>query len=318
MATKPSSTPRWANSGGAVVEPTSGKKDVGWVVGEKPPAQYLNWIHKLSYEWFEYLSDGIFAGKFGLGSTISPSAISGTTNDWNPTSLSTAAVIRVDLSADATLTGISGGDVNRVLVLVNVDPTFNLFLRHDDGASSTAANRFTLPDSADMLLRPGKAAILLYDSTSSRWRYIGGNAVSKRTCMFAGHDFEALTETLDFDRIIAGSLTSNSASATSFNTGLSLPVGTLVTDITGKIKTSGGGGTRQLKLVSSDWDNETGSDTTTLASASTTTTSTLITLTIASTMPQALSSVTKRYSISWQGVVQGDVLLSARMEYYPA
>jgi hypothetical protein len=62
MATKPSSTPRWANVGGDIVEPAGGKKDVGWVAEEKPPAQYFNWLLNLTWQWLEYLNDGIFDG----------------------------------------------------------------------------------------------------------------------------------------------------------------------------------------------------------------------------------------------------------------
>src|SRR5260221_10162312 len=60
---KPSSLPRWADSGGAITEPSSGKKDVGWVA-EKPPYQYFNWLLNLIYTWLLWLdritsADGI-------------------------------------------------------------------------------------------------------------------------------------------------------------------------------------------------------------------------------------------------------------------
>lgn len=53
---KPASVPRWANVGAAVVEPSSGKKDVGWVAGERPPAQYQNWLQLWTYNWCEWLN----------------------------------------------------------------------------------------------------------------------------------------------------------------------------------------------------------------------------------------------------------------------
>lgn len=53
---KPSTLPEWATDGDAqVVEPTSGKKAIGWVPREHPPAQYLNWWQRLVYEWIEWL-----------------------------------------------------------------------------------------------------------------------------------------------------------------------------------------------------------------------------------------------------------------------
>jgi hypothetical protein len=55
--TKPSTLPRWANVGGSVVEPTEGKKDVGWATQEKPPAQYWNWLLYTIYLWINWLND---------------------------------------------------------------------------------------------------------------------------------------------------------------------------------------------------------------------------------------------------------------------
>lgn len=58
MAPKPSSLPRWANVGGKIVEPPSGKKDVGWVGEEKMPEGFVNWLMNLAYQWFVYVNDG--------------------------------------------------------------------------------------------------------------------------------------------------------------------------------------------------------------------------------------------------------------------
>lgn len=61
MATKPlsSTLPRYADTVSAnparVVEPPSGKKDIGWDVGEKPPAQWKNWLQLQVYNWLVWL-----------------------------------------------------------------------------------------------------------------------------------------------------------------------------------------------------------------------------------------------------------------------
>jgi hypothetical protein len=57
---KPTQLPRWATGVSAVIapEPTEGKKDLGWTVGEKPPRQYQNWWMRRVYEWCLYL-DGL-------------------------------------------------------------------------------------------------------------------------------------------------------------------------------------------------------------------------------------------------------------------
>jgi len=57
---KPSTLPRWANlaAPGDLVDPPSGKKDSGWLTGEKPPHSYFNWWKNLVYLWTVYL-DGL-------------------------------------------------------------------------------------------------------------------------------------------------------------------------------------------------------------------------------------------------------------------
>ncbi|MCK4960592.1 MAG: hypothetical protein KAT00_14365, partial [Planctomycetes bacterium] len=52
---KPDKTPRFATGGSAAVaEPTEGKKDLGWVA-EKPPHQWMNWLHEKVYEWNQFI-----------------------------------------------------------------------------------------------------------------------------------------------------------------------------------------------------------------------------------------------------------------------
>lgn len=61
MATKPlsSTLPRYADTVSGdpskVSEPPSGKKDIGWLVGEKPPAQWKNWLLLQTYNWLVWL-----------------------------------------------------------------------------------------------------------------------------------------------------------------------------------------------------------------------------------------------------------------------
>ncbi len=61
MATKPlsSTLPRWADTVAGdpskVSEPPSGKKDIGWLVAEKPPAQWKNWLLLQTYNWLLWL-----------------------------------------------------------------------------------------------------------------------------------------------------------------------------------------------------------------------------------------------------------------------
>jgi hypothetical protein len=100
---------------------------------------------------------------------ISPSSLSSDQNNWNPTSLSTAAVIRVTASTPVNITGLSGGTDGRIIRIVNIN-SVTVFLK-DESASSTAANRFALV--GDMALGQDQGVTLLYDSTTTRWRSVG-------------------------------------------------------------------------------------------------------------------------------------------------
>lgn len=107
------------------------------------------------------------------GTIISPSSISGTTNDWAPTGLSTADEIRIDASATSTLTGLTGGAAGRQIILKNVSNE-NVTFSHDD-AGSTAANRFSIPAADNWLTIAGRGegVILRYSGAASRWEMIG-------------------------------------------------------------------------------------------------------------------------------------------------
>lgn len=56
--------PEWSNTG---IEPASGKKTSGWTVGEKPPAEYLNWLFNRAYKCLEELRSAVDAnGSSGI------------------------------------------------------------------------------------------------------------------------------------------------------------------------------------------------------------------------------------------------------------
>lgn len=104
-----------------------------------------------------------------FGGDISPSQITSNQNDYSPTGLSTASVIRITTDASRNITGLAGGADGRTVFLVNVG-SFNFVLMDGDTGSSSA-NRFNLE--ADITVRPDCIVQLLYDSTSSRWRAVG-------------------------------------------------------------------------------------------------------------------------------------------------
>lgn len=54
---KPTSIPRWADTSLNVTEPSSGKKDEGWLVGEKGISSWENWRAKLVGSWFKWINE---------------------------------------------------------------------------------------------------------------------------------------------------------------------------------------------------------------------------------------------------------------------
>lgn len=102
---------------------------------------------------------------------ITPSALAADTDDWNPTGLSTADIIRASTTATWNLTGIVAPGDDRIIILDNIG-AFDLVLVHD--ATSTAANRFLCPGDVDLTLATDTNVWLQYDLASLRWRVVGG------------------------------------------------------------------------------------------------------------------------------------------------
>lgn len=99
---------------------------------------------------------------------VTPSSLTADVNDW---AIGTGDIFRVAGTAARAITGIAAGTSGLAILLVNVG-TFALTLRHQN-ASSTAANRITVPWAGDCVLAAsGGNAVLVYDSTSSTWRVL--------------------------------------------------------------------------------------------------------------------------------------------------
>lgn len=148
-----------------------------------------------------------------LPSDISPAQITADQNDYNPTGLGTATVLRLNSNASRNVTGMNNPPAPTdgiVRILINVG-TFNIVLK-DNSASSTAANRFIL--GADLTLTPSQAVALWYDSTSSRWRPVasvggsaGGGAVASDVIWDTKGDIAGATGADAAVKIAVGSFT---------------------------------------------------------------------------------------------------------------
>jgi preprotein translocase subunit SecE len=112
---------------------------------------------------------------FLLSSDITPATFSSTQNDYNPTGLSTADVLRLECTgADRSITGLQGGADGRIIIVHNVGATYDISLLNEDTGSS-AANRFSF-GGYGITLAPGSSIMLQYDNTATRWRALGANA----------------------------------------------------------------------------------------------------------------------------------------------
>lgn len=109
------------------------------------------------------------SGPLAYAGDITPSQITADQNDYNPTGLSAAAVLRLSSDASRNITGLQGGSDGRVLWLYNIGA--NPIVLIDESGSSSAANRFAFD--GNLTLAADTGCQIQYDATSSRWRLSG-------------------------------------------------------------------------------------------------------------------------------------------------
>jgi hypothetical protein len=118
------------------------------------------------------LADAAFeiAKPLRLTGVISPTITTTPQNNWSPTGLSTANVIRITSSGvNANITGIAAQSSGTILIIINVGAN-PITLANEDG-SSTAANRVVHTMDAPELGQ-NEIFVLWYDGTTARWRVI--------------------------------------------------------------------------------------------------------------------------------------------------
>lgn len=106
------------------------------------------------------------SGSYALTGKVSPASFSVDQNNYNPTGLSGANVLRLTPTNNVSLTGLAGGYAGRIIFLKNISTTKYITLV-SESSSSTASNRFKF--TYDYLLSPYGGVLLQYDSTDARW-----------------------------------------------------------------------------------------------------------------------------------------------------
>jgi hypothetical protein len=128
------------------------------------------------------------ADSFSLEGDITPTILSANQNNYSPTSLSTSSIVYLTSDASRGITGLATGKDGRVVILFNSGS--NDIVLVNNSASSTAANRFTLPEDADVTLTAKKGVVLVYDTPSSRWRTVNPLSKAVATTLRTGTDDE--------------------------------------------------------------------------------------------------------------------------------
>lgn len=105
---------------------------------------------------------------------LSPSTITGNQNNYNPTGLATARILRLTVDAARTITGLAAQPSGTRLTLFNATggAGFDITLAHADTVNSSAANVFVCPGFVNYTLQKGGGVDIWYDGTSSVWRLV--------------------------------------------------------------------------------------------------------------------------------------------------
>ena len=100
----------------------------------------------------------------------SPAEIIANQNNYEPGA--GKDIFRLTANAARNITGIVARNDGDAIILINVDSTDAITLKHAS-ADSTDVNRILVPWEGDYVLAAkGGAALLVYDGTTDRWRVI--------------------------------------------------------------------------------------------------------------------------------------------------
>lgn len=105
-----------------------------------------------------------FAHKFSLIGVYT-ATVNGTRNDE---AIGNVSVVRMNINNTTTLTGMVAANDGQMIYLQNTSASFTLTIS-DEGLTSTAANRFAMPSTSGLVVRPNGGVFMRYDGTRARW-----------------------------------------------------------------------------------------------------------------------------------------------------
>jgi len=174
-----------------------------------------------------------------ISAEVSPSAIAVNQNNYAGATVDGSLVLaRLTASAPVNITGLTGGVVDKLLVIANFGTNI-ITLTHDDAASS-AANRILIPGGSALPLSQNESATLKYDNTTQRWRVIASPLIgtaqledgSVTTPKIADNSVTfAKIQSINASRILGrGSASSGNTEELSTGTGLTISGTSVVAD----------------------------------------------------------------------------------------
>jgi len=94
----PDVLPKWATDSGTTLEPSTGRKELGWEVDDKPPARFWNWMWNNQYKWLKVFLSSLVKGFYKLGnSTVEADVVAYNPNVRTFVKATSAGVVSVSL-----------------------------------------------------------------------------------------------------------------------------------------------------------------------------------------------------------------------------
>lgn len=105
-----------------------------------------------------------------LPDVLTPAQLTGATDDYAPSGMESANVLRISANAPINLTGLKNPAPGKPRRLVLMNVSANTITLVNASVASAAANRFALPGAANLAITQNQARTLWYDCIASNWK----------------------------------------------------------------------------------------------------------------------------------------------------